>query len=1236
MGVQARDRPSSDPDGRRPVSAARRTLWLPLAIASVGIAASFLLWNWLRAFERSHLAFIADAEASRAAAELRRDMRDRLDAFDRLARRHPGSLRAKESWNVDLIGLQTTLWADAAGKVSSVVPLEGHEDLARLDLASSDLDKEALLEARSNLRPVMTPSLPAPGGDTVFHFVVPIVENDRLQGFVVGLFSGRALYPAALHVAASPGWSLAVYEGQRLLYQSGSPMNGRWFGDARTTVAGRERRVRTSPSPEVVARMHGPLPTVALGGGSLIAVLLATAIGLAQSARRRVRDAEAAEAGRSESETRTKSILDAALDAVVTMDRHGLVTSWNTRAEALFGFQESEAVGRELANLIVPERYRERHRAGLARFLATGEGPVLGRRVELTALRRDGSEFPVELTVTVLRGRQLSFSAFIDDITERKRSLHRLRAQHVATRALAESKTLAEAAPKMLAAVTEALRWDVSALWTVDQQTQTLRCRTVWSPSAEAARQFVALTRELALAPGVGLAGRVWATAEPVWIRDLAADATLPRLDAALGEGLRSAFAFPIRFRGTVAGVVEFFSREHRERDDELLKIMADLESQVEHFWQQRRAERAMQAAQDRLAHVLASSPAVLYSLRVEAGTLVPTWTSANIERLSGYTAEEVSGPEWWLDRLHPEDTDRVVAQQAQLMSAGFSAREYRFRHKDGEYRWVHDEQVLIRDAAGEPVEVVGSWSEITALREAERRLAASEEQYRVLFDNNPHPMWVYADATHAFLAVNEAAIRHYGFSREEFLAMTLRDIRPPEEVPALDEFAARRRRNPLPGAFRSDRVWKHRKKDGTIIDVEIAASPIEFHGQAAWLVLASDVTEEKRLEAHVRQAQKIDSVGRLAGGIAHDFNNLLGVITGYGELLQRDVGPGHPAFGRVAEIRKAADRAAALTRQLLAFSRKQVLEPRVLDLNVVVAETEKMLRRLIGEDVQLITVFDDAIGYVRADPGQLEQVIVNLAVNARDAMPQGGKLIIETANVDLDESYVRSHPDARPGPHVMLALSDTGHGMDAKTVSQLFEPFFTTKGPGKGTGLGLATVHGIVRQSGGHVSVYTEPGRGTTFKIYLPRSDGQRESQAQPATIAAAVGTETILLVEDEPSLRTMIGEILEAAGYVVLEGPSPEEALAAAGSYSGPISLMLTDVILPRMSGPQIAEALRSSRPDTRVLFMSGYTDDAIGHHGILAPGVHFLQKPFTSESLLHKVRDVLDEQKTRAAST
>ena len=519
-----------------------------------------------------------------------------------------------------------------------------------------------------------------------------------------------------------------------------------------------------------------------------------------------------------------------------------------------------------------------------------------------------------------------------------------------------------------------------------------------------------------------------------------------------------------------------------------------DLEAKVEE------RTREVREAQQRLQHVVSSSPSVLYTLRVEGHELVPTWVSGNIERFSGYSPKEVAGADWWAERVHPDDRAIVIAQIATLLSERHVTREYRFRHRDGTYLWVRDEQVLIEDATGRR-EVVGSWS---------------------------------------------------------------------------------------------------------------------------------DVTEKKRLEAQLLQSQKMESVGRLAGGVAHDFNNLLGVITGYGDLLQRDVGPSHPAFPRVTEIRRAADRAAALTRQLLAFSRKQVLEPRVLDLNAVVSEIEKMLRRLIGEDVQLVTVFGADLGPVKADPGQMEQVIVNLAVNARDAMPQGGKLIIETGNVELDQAYLRQRPDARAGAHVMLAISDTGHGMDAETLSHMFEPFFTTKEPGKGTGLGLATVYGIVRQSGGHVMIYSEPGRGTTFKIYLPRFDGAEDTAAATSVAPEPPlsGNETVLLVEDEASLRVMIREILESAGYEVLEGATPEEALAASGGYAQTIHLLLSDVVLPRMSGRQVAEALRISRPEARVLFMSGYTDDAISHHGILEPGTHFIQKPFTTDGLLRKVRQVLDE--------
>jgi PAS domain S-box-containing protein len=359
--------------------------------------------------------------------------------------------------------------------------------------------------------------------------------------------------------------------------------------------------------------------------------------------------------------------------------------------------------------------------------------------------------------------------------------------------------------------------------------------------------------------------------------------------------------------------------------------------------------DAALGAAQERLAHVVSSSPAVLYSLRVEGQQLVPMWVSANIERLTGYTQKENLGAEWWAEHVHPEDRERVIAQIPTLLSEGYVRREYRFRHKDGTYGWLGDEQRLVRDAAGNPVEVVGSWSDVTPRKQAELKLLESEEQYRLLFDSNPQPMWVYDEETLAFVAVNDAAVNHYGYSHREFLGMTIRDIRSVEEAQLLDEYVLQRRQEADRKAFHSPRVWTHRKKDGSLIDVEISVGLIEFRGRKARLALVSDVTERRRLETQLLQSQKMDSVGRLAGGIAHDFNNLLGVITGYGELLSKRL-PDEPQLQRyVKDILKAADRAAGLTRQLLAFSRKQVLQPRILDANAVVAEMEKMLRRLIG-----------------------------------------------------------------------------------------------------------------------------------------------------------------------------------------------------------------------------------------------------------------------------------------------
>jgi PAS domain S-box-containing protein len=511
------------------------------------------------------------------------------------------------------------------------------------------------------------------------------------------------------------------------------------------------------------------------------------------------------------------------------------------------------------------------------------------------------------------------------------------------------------------------------------------------------------------------------------------------------------------------------------------------------------------------------------------------------------------------------------------------------------------------------------------ARRQDQEAVKRSEERYRSLVESAVYGIYRSA-LDDRFLDVNPALVEMLGYeSAAQVLALDVaRDVYfdPQERAMLVQKYHDTRHVDSV------EVRWKRR--DGGAITVRLSGrAVVNAQGQPeGFEMIAEDVTDRRAFEEQMRQSQKMEAIGRLAGGVAHDFNNLLTVIKGYTELLLDGYAEHDPRRAEVEEVRKAADRAGALTRQLLAFSRQQVLAPKTLNVNEVVRSMDGLLRRLLGENIELSTVLGQDVGQVRADPGQLEQVIMNLAINARDAMPRGGKLTIGTANTEIDEMGAREHPTIVPGAHVLVAVSDTGQGMDAETQAHIFEPFFTTKEQGKGTGLGLSTVYGIVKQSGGDIWVYSEMGVGTTFKVYLPRVDAPAENMPGLARAPRrVVGSETIMLVEDEAGVRALVRKFLERSGYHVLEASSGDEALREAEKHAGHISLLLTDVVLPRMSGSELARRLVEARPDTRVLYMSGYTDDAIVHHGVLSEGAAFLQKPFTADALARKIRDILD---------
>jgi len=601
-------------------------------------------------------------------------------------------------------------------------------------------------------------------------------------------------------------------------------------------------------------------------------------------------------------------------------------------------------------------------------------------------------------------------------------------------------------------------------------------------------------------------------------------------------------------------------------------------------------------------------------------------------ERVLGHSLDEIKKRPF-LEFVHPEDRDATLAEMKKLEGGAVTLHfENRYRCKDGSYKWL--QWTSTPDLKRGLLFAVAR--DVTQLKEQEERLRRAEEDLR-------HSHGVLASRYKAVVRASGQLIYEWdtvtgavSYSNAEVtLGYALEDMAGgiAHWIDLIHPEDRSRFKAEIDSATRSKQSftleYRVRNRDGSYLHVLDRGYFVTAEGgnPNRFVGFVADVSDRKRLEEQLRQAQKMEAVGALAGGVAHDFNNLLTVIVGYSELQIARLADGDPLRKDLLEIKKAADRAAALTRQLLAFSRKQVLQPRVIDLNETVAEMEKMLRRLVRADIEFVLALEPSLERVEVDPTQVEQVLMNLVVNARDAMPAGGRLVIETANVVLDETYPLSHIGTSAGPHVMLAVSDNGCGMDKKTRDRAFEPFFTTKGLGEGTGLGLATVYGIVQQSGGNIFVYSEPGAGTTFKVYFPQVQAPRESSVEQVPGGVARGSETILLVEDEDMVRALAKRVLQDQGYSVLETRDGVEALAQARQHKGDIDLVLTDVMMPRMSGVDLVQVLREARPRIKVLYMSGYTDQGIVRLGELSQGAAFLQKPFATDALAETVRRILD---------
>jgi PAS domain S-box-containing protein len=922
-----------------------------------------------------------------------------------------------------------------------------------------------------------------------------------------------------------------------------------------------------------------------------------------------------------QSERRNRAILTAIPDIMFRLGRNGVIIGHKAiqigekeiAADALDG----QSVRRHFLNALPDIE------AKVSNVLETGI-PFLAEQVQLSI--DPGRLYELRIVRT---GDQESL-AIARDITDRHRSEQRTRALNSATNVLTEAETVSEMIVSMLDVLGSNLGFDTAAYWVVDTDRGALRLAEMWHRDLAATRTFEAAARDLSIFPGNGVAGRVWATRGSTWIEDVRVEGGFLMVASAELSNLETAFAFAVTAGGTVHGVIELLSGARRMPDPNLVKAAESLGSQIGLFIGRKQHESQIIASEARFRTMADTAPMFMWLSGI-AGNC--SFANRPWLDFTGTTLPETieSG---WLKCIHPDDRPRTILafEAAADDRQGFRV-EHRVRRHDGEYRWVLNTGAPRFGANGEFVGYSGSGIDITdKIRvEAELRL---EKQFVVTMLDTIDVGIVACDAEGELTLLNRATRELLGISSSVATQGDWTKAARLYQPNSTDSMS--REQYPLMRALRGEVI---RSMEVTSIADPENPKVLLVSGQrivgpdaetTGAVVAFRDVTSERLLEGQFRQAHRMEAVGRLAGGIAHDFNNHLTVITGYGEMLRQRLGGSQELLQFTGEILDASTRAASLTRQLLAFSRKQLLQPRAVELNALVRNLHKMLERLIGEDVELRIKLDPSIGTILADPGQIEQVVINLVVNARDAMPGGGILVIETSTVELDQTAVEPFSELQPGMFHMVTVSDTGCGMSPEIMSHIYEPFFTTKGADRGTGLGLATVYGIVRQSSGAIFAVSDPGIGSTFKICFPV---HAASDATAGNTAGAVlppsRGETILVAEDDRAVRTLVSCALVAEGYRVLEARNGEETLALCDEHKGAIDLVLSDMVMPKMSGREMARILSASRPDMRILFMSGYTHEILSAEERSSPEVFILEKPFDRIALGRAVRDALDSE-------